>query len=76
MNQYGNVKWAGAVEEKKVMRKRDHLFLWLLLVLGLLMLAGCRTETTYYPNGQIQSHSDGAIDWSNGKTLSFSVIGK
>ena len=36
------------------------------LVLMLLVLSGCATKTEWYENGQVKSHREGFIDWSEG----------
>ena len=61
------------------MRKLDKILV--LFVLVLFALLGCQHIETkhYYPNGQLKSESmkDGAIDWSDNKTIAphFSGMG-
>jgi hypothetical protein len=52
----------------------------LFILLIPLMIAGCQgySKTEYYEDGQIKSKetNNGFIEWSAGKSIGFSVIGK
>ena len=55
----------------------------IVVVLLLLTLSGCATKTEWYENGQVKSHREGFIEFSDGNNKnmplanpSFSVIGK
>ena len=54
-------------------------FMFILLGSLLLFLTGCQgySKVEYFESGQIKSveKNDGFIDWSGGKTFSFSAIG-
>ena len=54
-----------------------------IVVVVALALSGCATKTEWYENGQVKSHREGFIEWSDAgnKNLplanpTFSVIGK
>ena len=62
---------------------RCSYFSMAVIVVITLMLSGCATKTEWYENGQLKSHREGFIEFSNGvgKNLplsnpSISVIGK
>jgi hypothetical protein len=52
----------------------------ILLILIPLMVAGCQgySKIEFYESGKIKSieKNEGMIEWSNGKSIGFSVIGK
>ncbi len=53
----------------------------IVLVVLLLLSGGCSTKTEWYENGQVKSHREGFVEWSEGDNKNMplshlSVIGK